>query len=186
MCADGSRLETTNRAIPVELDELASTSDARTSTDDDSVDIFRADFDDFSTRRSQSASFPRIRFANSSGSDEESDSESDSSDVTESRSSPKPRGRPMSVQKPSMTNSTDMSLDDSPIQRTLFIQMEFVEKVRETCSGYVLTCSKHFARSSRTALMRMRDGSTCCKSYKHWHICRRLELCIAISNRLTS
>lgn len=105
-----------------------------TGGDIDLSDPFAINFDDFSRRdQSRSASFPRIRFANSdSDSDEDSDADSDSSDETAADPSEQ-RGRshnarnPSQVMRPS-TTGTGTTTDDGAFHSILYIQMEFVEK----------------------------------------------------------
>lgn len=112
-------------------------------------DIFATNFDDLSVSRrdhSRSASsFPRIRFANSGESDEESEDsvESDdgddsseggqtAADPSEARAQPVPketRGRSMVIANKASLSLTDGTTDDGGVQRILYIQMEFVEKV---------------------------------------------------------
>jgi translation initiation factor 2-alpha kinase 4 len=97
-------------------------------------DIFKVNWDDpslFKRETSRSASFARIRFDESE--DESSDSDTDSeSSSSEDELTPDPsRGRPMAIQpRPSMS-LTGTSTDDSMVQRILYIQMEFVEKVSQ-------------------------------------------------------
>lgn len=117
----------------------------------ESEDIFAVNFDDLSFSRpdrSRSASFPRIRFANDS--DDEDDDDSDDSDDEEGDSSdsegtiPDPsasdaraaRSKAISVPSKPSTSHTGTTTDDESVQRILYIQMEFVEKVR------TLGCSK--------------------------------------------
>lgn len=119
----------------------SSTPTASGSTEDngdiDISDPFAINFDDISRRdQSRSASFPRIRFANSdSDSDEDeddSDADSDSSDETAADPSEQ-RGRPLnafaSAPPPrASTTGTGTTTDDGAVHSILYIQMEFVEK----------------------------------------------------------
>ncbi|KAK8850742.1 hypothetical protein IAR55_004662 [Kwoniella newhampshirensis] len=108
-------------------------------------DIFALNFDDASFSRrdqSRSASFPRIRFANSGGDDDDDtssdDSETDSDSVSDSESSDaetaadpsEARGRASAsaVQSKPSISLTDTTTDDGMVERILYIQMEFVEK----------------------------------------------------------
>lgn len=111
----------------------------------ESEDIFAVNFDDLSVSRrdhSRSASFPRIRFAGSDDDDEDeddsdaSDSDSDTTTTTSSTNTADPsdrRSRSRAVAIPSKsrpsTDYTGTTTDDGSVQRILYIQMEFVEKV---------------------------------------------------------
>ena len=116
------------------------------SVSEENSDPFAINFDDLSRSRDQSrsASFPRIRFANSDSdseedSDETSDTDSDSSedtiaDPSEQRSRGRAmtmtRTRPMNIHPVPSGSATDTTTDDGMVQSILYIQMEFVEKVR--------------------------------------------------------
>lgn len=107
-------------------------------------DIFKVNWDDpslYKREPSRSMSFPRIRFhkqadGSDSSSDSDTDSETDSDGSSDDQDTPDPsqpaeapRGRPIAVPpKPSMS-ITGTTVDDSAVQRILYIQMEFVEKV---------------------------------------------------------
>ena len=124
----------------------------------ESEDIFAVNFDDLSvSHHSRSASFPRIRFAdsraNSDDEDGDSDEEDDSQESRESDSDTasddsdddsdssadtvgdpsehrKSRSKAISIPtKPSAsTDFTGTTTDDGSVQEILYIQMEFVEK----------------------------------------------------------
>ena len=122
-------------------------SNGSTSTESDS-DIFAPpDFNDLSLSRhdhSRSASFPRIRFANSGEDEDEEDSTegSTSSDETTNavsnpdRASAGSQAGAVRVQAAAVppnpsVSVTDTTEGDNGVQRILYIQMEFVEKVRK-------------------------------------------------------
>lgn len=139
-------------ATPPEISQIVSQPPSSgptpsTTTSSEEEDIFATNFDDLSFSRrdqSRSASFPRIRFANSGDDDDvdDDDDESDSADSSDDNESDAEtaadpsdlRGRaaiskPMTVPpKPSMS-LTGTSTDGGSVQRILYIQMEFVEKV---------------------------------------------------------
>lgn len=124
-------------ATPIEPKPLVddTTPSAGTATTSEEKDILATNFDDLSLARrdvSRSASFPRIRFANSnededSGS-EDSTSDSESDDGTAADPSEYPAQLFATAAKP--VSLTDGTTDDGMAQRILYIQMEFVEKVR--------------------------------------------------------
>ena len=115
----------------------SSTPSGRTRTASGSdEDIFAINFEDVSSSRrdqSRTASFPRIRFANSGEEDEQDsdDSDTESSSSAETAADPSDaRSRLIPIgPRPSMS-TTDSSTDGGAVQRILYIQMEFVEKVR--------------------------------------------------------
>lgn len=109
-----------------------------TAASSDSEDIFAVNFDDFSLSRhdrSRSASFPRIRFADNSDDDDDDDDddensyESDGTIPDPSASEPRARSKAISVPSKPSASYTDATTDDGTVQRILYIQMEFVEKV---------------------------------------------------------
>ena len=114
------------------------------SVSDEPSDPFAINFDDISHRdQSRSASFPRIRFANGEDSDEEdsTDSDSDDSDSTSSDGTAadpsEMRGRGLFIRqsvpiqaRPSGSAATGTTTDEGAVQSILYIQMEFVEKVK--------------------------------------------------------
>lgn len=132
----------------IQLDPITETPLLETPTrmPEPEEDIFKVNWDDpslYKRESSRSASFARIRFDESD--EEESDSDDSDSDDTssdEDELTPDPshpssqsRGRPLAIQvKPSMS-LTGTTTDDSSVQRILYIQMEFVEKVREESCG---------------------------------------------------
>lgn len=150
----GCWLEDANRP-DVPIAESVGTADSTTpsASNDDDEDIFATNFDDLSLRhdRSRSASFPRIRFANSGedGEDEDDDDDDDDSDETSVSSAgtvdpSQPRGRKgmSSVPIPSKPSAsiTGTTTDDDTVQRILYIQMEFVEKVSQNHRQASLCC----------------------------------------------
>lgn len=125
-------------ATPIEIpvpDETTPLANPATSSEEE--DVFATNFDDLSISRrdmSRSASFPRIRFANSSNEEEDSDSEdsdSESSDAETAADPSEQRGQPLMVAQKQSASVTDGTTDDGMVQRILYIQMEFVEKVRQ-------------------------------------------------------
>ncbi|KAL7420932.1 eukaryotic translation initiation factor 2-alpha kinase [Cryptotrichosporon argae] len=120
------------------------------AVDDD--DIFAVNLDELNMSRreqSRSASFPRIRFANSENSDDDDeDDDSDETDSTDgtdtdsdsgtdsdaetaadpSEQANRGRARPLAIPIKHSRSVTDTTTDDGMVQRILYIQMEFVEK----------------------------------------------------------
>lgn len=147
---------------PPETQGLADDMTASTTTSShvsSEEDIFAVNFDDLSVSRrdqSRSASFPRIRFTDGSDSDDSEDgSDEDSGDSDDSESTiPDPsasdhrRGKPLSkaISVPSKPSGsyTGTTTDDGLVQRILYIQMEFVEKVSSQCVP-----ASHSANASR-------------------------------------
>jgi translation initiation factor 2-alpha kinase 4 len=91
--------------------------------------------------QSRSASFPRIRFANS-GEDEDEEDDDDSSydesaeesdsDVSTAADPSEVRGRAaksIAIPPKSSTSITGTTADEEGVQKILYIQMEFVDKV---------------------------------------------------------
>lgn len=146
----------------------------------ESEDIFAVNFDDLSvSHHSRSASFPRIRFADSrTNSDEEDDDDEDDSDVKHKSRTTSPlssssseesdsgdsdssahtigdpsdrksKSRAISIPSKISTDFTGTTMDDSSVQRILYIQMEFVEKVG--CLVKPANSSKRFERQSLLA-----------------------------------
>ena len=139
-------------ANPLAAASISDASDVTTPTasvSEEASDPFAVNFDDLSRSRDQSrsASFPRIRFANSESDSEEdedeseSDTESDSSEETAADPSEHfSRGRAMTMTRarpiigpgghigPS-GSGTGTTTDNGAVQSILYIQMEFVEKV---------------------------------------------------------
>ena len=167
-------------AAPVEQTPKleASVGDVTSSEEED--DIFAMNLHDLSfSRREQSrtASFPRIRFAHSNEvSDNESndsDSDSEASDATTAADPTDPYGRPIAIPPQLSTSRTDGTTDDGMVQRILYIQMEFVEKVRPlnciafATDDYSKPCGKRFLLVSPTK----KFGGYWCRSYRPWPTC---------------
>jgi translation initiation factor 2-alpha kinase 4 len=121
-------------------------------------DIFAVNFDELSmSHHSRSASFPRIRFADSrANSDDEDDDDDDdddddnddsrddsqdtdsdstasddsdsSADTVADPSERKSRSTPINIISKPSTDFTGTTIDDGSVQEILYIQMEFVEK----------------------------------------------------------
>ncbi|KAK4689653.1 eukaryotic translation initiation factor 2-alpha kinase 4, partial [Tremellales sp. Uapishka_1] len=142
----GCWLEDTGRPDAVgSLEDTTTPNTAIPNTSSSDEDIFATNFDDLSRREhSRSASFPRIRFANSneddddSSDDDSSDTEDSASEGGETAADPSDlraggRARVLTIanmkEVPKNSQSyTDNTTDDGMVQRILYIQMEFVEK----------------------------------------------------------
>lgn len=138
-------IEDQNQQPPTPSESDVTTPTPTASISEEPSDPFAINFDDISRRdQSRSASFPRIRFANGDDSDEEDTSDSDSDADSDSTSSDETAADPsemrgrgmfarqsMAIQaRPSGSAATGTTTDEGAVQSILYIQMEFVEKVR--------------------------------------------------------
>lgn len=160
-----------------------------TAVSSEGEDIFAVNFDDLSVSRrdhSRSASFPRIRFAADSDEDDDDDDEDSSyeSDGTipdPSASEPPARSKAISVPSKPTASYTGTTTDDGTVQRILYIQMEFVEKVSCERQTTTLTNSKHCAKQFQLDCRRTRRGGCLCKYCKLSRTCRLWESSIEVT-----